>query len=70
MVWIVWAVPVCDWISVIPIPTSVSFNHKFAVSLVILFFGSLITISPIVSDWAKHSAAFGSETGLSLWVCG
>ena len=70
MVWIVWAVPVCDWISVIPIPTSVSFNHKFAVSLVILFFGSLITISPIVSDWAKHCAASGSESGLSLWVCG
>ena len=55
---------------VIPTPTSVSRKYLSIVSLVMLFLTSLTTTSPISDGEAKHFAAAGSPTGLSLFVCG
>ena len=41
-----------------------------SVSLVILLLGSFVSTNPIKLDAAKQDAASGSETGLSLLVCG
>lgn len=59
-----------ETIFVMPIPTEVSTRSFSTVSLVIEFFRSFVTTFPIRSDLAKLLAAGGSETGLSLSVCG
>ena len=48
----------------------VSATILLRVSLVILFLESLTFTSPIRLDAAKHSDGSGSETTLSLLICG
>ena len=67
---IVWAIPVADWILVIPTPMFVSLTNLFNVSLVTLFWTSLTTTSPIKSALAKDFVSAGSATGLSLLTWG
>jgi len=66
----VWAVPVTENTSVIPTPIALSELILSIVSFVILFLGSLVSTRPIKFDAAKQDAGSGSETGLSLLVCG
>ena len=69
-VWIVCAIPVDENISVIPTPIALSELILSIVSFVILFLGSFVSTRPISLEAAKHWADSGSETALSLLVCG
>lgn len=53
-----------------PNPTLVSTALSVAVSFVREFCGSFISTLPIVSERANDFEAFGSDTGLSLFVWG
>ena len=53
---------------VIPNPTLVSIALSVAASFVREFCGSFISTCPIVFERANDFAAFGSDTGLSLFV--
>ena len=57
-------------ISVIPTPTSVLEINFSIVSLVILFLTSSTITDPIVSLSAKEVVGSGSESGVSLSLCG
>ena len=67
---IVWAVPECETISVIPIPISPSIIYLLSVSFVKLFWVLSTTTSPIVPGTANDFVSFGSESGVSLLVWG
>ena len=56
--------------SVRPTPTLTALIYLSIVSLVILFLTSSITTSPIGSVTAKEDVDSGSETGVSLSLCG
>ena len=52
------------------IPIPIFFSVRSAVSLVILFFKSLVTTSPIGNLFANDFAAGGFEWALSRSICG
>ena len=70
VVWIVWAEPVRETISVIHTPITLSLLNFSIVSLLTLFCTSLELTNPIRTGSAEQLAASGSETGLSLFGCG
>jgi len=61
---------VVEKMSVRPIPTVKSSLYLFRASLVILFLVSSVSTLPIRSEAAKDFVSAGSETGLSLLICG
>ena len=62
--------PVPVTILVRPTPTSVSEMNLLIVSLVMLFLTSSTITSPIGVDFAKEVVGSGSESGVSLSLCG